>query len=95
MDLTQDRHRWWACEHDNEPLGSVKCEEYLDSRSVHLETVSSYFCVAVLSNTTSVRFFSFIPHNIVTVTWKLCDDLWNLYASVVWMVDLTWRVACG
>jgi len=57
--------------------------------------VSSYFYVTVVCNTTSVRFFSFIPHDTVTVTWKLCDDLWNLYASVVWMVDLTWRVACG
>ena len=56
----------------------------------------SYFCVTVVCNTTnSARFFSFILHNVVMMTWELCDDLWNLYASVVWMVDLTWRIACG
>jgi len=74
----------------------VKCGECLDSRSDRFYKMSSYFCVALLCNTTtSVRFFSFIPRNVVMMTWELCDDLWNLYASVVWMADLTWRVACG
>ena len=93
--MTRGRHRSWACLRDNEPLGFVKVGECLDRRSVHLYMAFSYFYVTVVSNITSVRFFSFILHNIVMMTWELYDDMWNLYASVVWMVDLTWRVACG
>jgi hypothetical protein len=30
IDMTQDRDRWRTCEHGNEPLGSIKCGEFVD-----------------------------------------------------------------
>jgi hypothetical protein len=31
IDLARDRYRWWGCcECGNEPLGSIKCGEFLD-----------------------------------------------------------------
>ena len=30
INLTEDIDKWWgSCEHGNEPLGSIKCGEYL------------------------------------------------------------------
>jgi lysyl-tRNA synthetase class I len=28
--LAEDRDKWQACEHGNEPSGSIKCGEFLD-----------------------------------------------------------------
>jgi hypothetical protein len=30
IDLAQDKHHWRACEHSNDPLGSIKCCEVLE-----------------------------------------------------------------
>ena len=31
IDLAEDRDRWWEpCKRGNEPLGSIKCGEFLD-----------------------------------------------------------------
>jgi len=30
IDLAQDRDRWLTCECGDEPLGSIKCREFLD-----------------------------------------------------------------
>jgi hypothetical protein len=30
IDLAEDRDQWRACEHSNEPLGSIKCWEVLE-----------------------------------------------------------------